>query len=184
MKTIEELYDEARAEVDAAELACKTSGHTTESRGNLWKVFDRWLKLPEFVRETTILRAYVPGELTTLLDEEIFRDRAWDTLAALAREYSVNDPTGMKVSLKIMAFEVFAEPPEVPYNLKLLFSLASNPITRWAIFDSYVNFPWRLRPHAHKYSNGAVTNEDCDRWLREQGLGKDEYLMHSNEHDT
>ena len=181
MKKIEELHDEASQEVDAAELACKTAGYTAESCGDLWNVFDRWLKHPEFLKETTILRAYILGELTTLLGEEVLRERAWDKLTALAKQYSVIDPTGIKASLRIMAFEVFAEPPAVPYNLKLLFSLAHDPITRWAVLDSYQNFPWRLRPHAHKYSNGSVTDQDCDQWLREQGLGKDEFLIHTSE---
>ena len=181
MKTNDELYDEAWQEVDAAELDCKAAGYTAESCANLWKVFDRWLNHQEVVKETTVLRAHILGELTTLLNEEVSREGAWDKLKALARQYSVSDPTGMKVSLKIMAFEVFAEPPEVPYNLELLFSLARDPLTRWAVFSAYEHFPWRLRPHASKYSNGSVTDQDCDKWLREQGLGEDEYLMHTSE---
>lgn len=45
------------------------------------------------------------------------------------------------------------------------------PDTRWAVFAAYKNFPWRLRDHARKYSNGSVSETDCDHWLESQGLG-------------
>ena len=83
----------------------------------------------------------------------------------------------MKECLRISIFEVVAEPPEYAPYLELLFSLSAAPETRWAVFAAYENYPWRLRPHAKKYSAGAVTDDDCDHWLTTQGLYEDEILM-------
>ena len=83
----------------------------------------------------------------------------------------------MQEQLRIASFEIAAEPPEFAPTLELLFSLASNPDTRWAVFAAYENYPWRLRPHALKYSKGTVTHQDCDDWLISQGHGDDECLL-------
>ncbi len=89
----------------------------------------------------------------------------------------------MKEALRIASFEIAVEPPEYSPSLELLFALASDPETRWAVFAAYENFPWRLRPHAKKYSAGAITDDDCDHWLTTQGLYEDEILMSKTRND-
>ncbi|MCB9913459.1 MAG: hypothetical protein H7A46_21450 [Verrucomicrobiales bacterium] len=172
------LVEVAEAEIDAAVAGCEASAYSKASRDALWSVFHRWLADPRLLSGTASqLRVTVLNELTIRVGDEHLRNEAWEILRELARRYSDDDPEGMGISLKIAAFEVFAEPPEVPYTLELLFTLAEEPETRWAVFAAYENLPWRLRPHAVKYSQGRITDADCDAWLRSRGLGDDEYLM-------
>ncbi len=78
--------------------------------------------------------------------------------------------------LRVTILEVLAEPPDVDYLPDCFFAGGE---CRYAMggLAAYENYPWRLRPHAHKYSRGLVTDDDCDQWLIDQDLGHDEILM-------
>lgn len=171
------LADQAESEIHDALSTCESEGYSKERRDELWQVFKRWLHDPRLLADTCQLRVTILNELTFRLGDEQLKKEAWIIFRELARKYSDNDPEGMGSSLIISTFEVFAEPPEVPRTLRLLFSLADEPETRWAVFAAYENYPWRLRPHASKYSSGMISDADCDNWLRERRLGDDEYLM-------
>ena len=80
-------------------------------------------------------------------------------------------------AIRISTFEVIAEAPAIEGDLHRLFAMAANPHRRWAVFAAYENVPWRLRPHARKYSEGLVSDDDCDEWLRSQDCGDDEVLI-------
>ncbi len=150
----------------------------------MWDVFQRWLAHPGFIAKdgNLSLRSCVLNELTFLLGEEQLRPGAWHLLAGLAAKYPEGHPTGLDVSLTISTFELATEPPEVGCMLELLFSLAPDPHTRWAVFAAYQNHPSRLRPHAKKYSGGLITDQDCDHWLISQGSGQDEILAPLESH--
>jgi hypothetical protein len=83
----------------------------------------------------------------------------------LARRYPLGDEYGLGEDLVIATFELAAEPPEVPYFLELLFSLAKTPETRWAIFAAYRHFPDRFARHIRDYAHGSVTLQQYDAWL-------------------
>lgn len=113
------------------------------------------------------------NELALCLSDQFLRAPAWEVVSRIATE----DDGELREMLRVTILEVLAEPPEVEYTLELLFSLAENSATRWAVLAAYENYPWRLRPHARKYSRGLVTDDDCDQWLIDQDLGHDEILM-------
>ena len=162
----------AETQIHEALHDCKGSDSLPEAASRLWEIFRHWMDHPEFRQGECMLRTVVLNELGSLLSHDLYRAAAWSLLSDLAAQYPEGDSCGMPTSLVIAVFEVCAEPPEYPATLRLLFSLASNPKTRWATFAAYWHYPWRLRPHARKYSDGTVTEADCDGWLIERGLGE------------
>ncbi len=174
-----QLADDAEAEILRAVSTCEAADYSQESCDALWGAFDRWLNDARLLTDASSLRVRVLTELTARLWEEHLGGEAWEIFRKLARKYSNNDPEGMGISLTISTFELFAEPPEVPEvpeTLRLLFSLAGDPETRWAVFAAYKNTPSRLRSHAAMYSGGSVTDADCDEWFRKQWIREFEDL--------
>jgi len=146
------------------------------SAGELQQGIEKWLRYPDFGEDSELCTTML-NELAQCLSDETLRPGAWDILSRLAVEWGERGAAELQEALRITIFEVLAEPPEIEYTLELLFSLAGDSGTRWAVFAAYENYPWRLRPHARKYSRGLVTDDDCDQWLIEQDLGHDEILM-------
>jgi hypothetical protein len=178
MHAQEELPDRAEAEIKTAASRCRTENYAPTAVSDLWNLIKSWTEHPDFLTDTgSSLRGSVLNNITFLLADVRLREGAWSLVRDLAARFGEDDPTGMGISIKIFTFEIAAEPPEVDYMLDLLFSLADDPTTRWAVFAAYESYPWRLRPHARKYSKGTVSDEDCDSWLRSQGLEEDEYLI-------
>lgn len=173
------LADEAEAEI--AELRAKgaENGWTQADREALFAAFDRWLADPRLLdrEDPGLLRVTVLNELTWLVSDPVIGDDAWEHIRGITKELGREDHDGLRESWIIANFELTAEAPEVPEFLERLFSLAGEAETRWAIFGAYENVPWRLRPHARKYSKGLITDDDCDEWLIEQERGDDEVLM-------
>lgn len=177
MNPDDEYAERAEEEIGTLKRACIESGFAAPQREALWAAFGRWVIHPLFAQYPGMLRCMVLNELTFTLSHEELIDEAWGFIGDLVEEWDLSSLGSLKESLRISTFEVFAEAPEVPKYLELLFSLARNPRTRWAVFAAYENVPWRLRPHAQKYSGGSISDDDCDQWLIDQGLGEDEILM-------
>ena len=178
MQAHEELPDRAEAEIERAASQCRSENYTATALSDLWDLIKSWTEHPDFITDTdSSLRSSVLNNITFLLEDDHLRQGVWSIIRDLAAQFGDDDPTGMGISITISTFEIAAEPPEVDYFLDLLFSLADQPSTRWAVFAAYEHYPWRLRPHARKYSKGCVSDEDCDSWLRTQGLEDDEYLI-------
>lgn len=174
MDPFEQLADQAEEEIGLALEHCRSALHSGESRARLWNTFRTWLRHPSI--SEFALSCRVLNHLEWTLAESPLVEEGWALIAEMAALWHREGNEAAKESLRIASLEIAAEPPEVPLTLNLLFSLAGNPDTRWAVFAAYEHFPWRLRPHAHKYSKGSVTDEDCDHWLAERGLGEDEIL--------
>jgi hypothetical protein len=171
--------DEAEAEIHALKDQSRASGWKQTHVDALFHVFDRWMNHPRLLdpNDQGLLRMTVLNELTFLISEPIVGDHAWEYIRSVVRKLGHEDHHELRVSWLIATFELAAEAPEVPHFLEKLFSLAGDKNTRWAVFGAYKNVPWRLRPHAHKYSKGKITDDDCDQWLIEEGWGEDEFLM-------
>jgi hypothetical protein len=171
--------DEAGGELQRLKEKGKASRWIQSALEELFQAFARWMKHPQFLdpNQESRLRVTVLNEITFLISEPIVGNHAWEYIRGVARELGQDDPHDLRESLRIATLELAAEPPDVPDFLEKLFSLAGDKDTRWAVFAAYENVPWRLRPHAHKYSAGQITDEDCDRWLVDEGWGEDEFLM-------
>lgn len=167
------LTDEEPDEFIDALTEFENSSGSPEAEAELWKIVDHWLAQPLSSVPVQYTKLEILNQLTWKISNEHIGDKVWEKFRQLAKSVSHGDPFDLHKSIVISTFELFAEPPEVPETLNLLYSLAGDPDTRWAVFASYENYPWRLRPHAIKYSNGLITNEDCDAWLEEQCLGED-----------
>lgn len=176
MHTPDELAEQAEAEIEIAASQARADGYSITALSKLEELIREWTKQPSFLADGSV-RVVVLNCVTGLLCKEQFREVAWKVLRDLAGEFGEDHPSGMASTLRIATFELAAEPPETDWMLGLLHSLAEHPETRWAVFAAYRRYPWRLRPHAHKYSRGHVTDADCDDWLRSEGLGDDEYLL-------
>lgn len=164
----------AETEIGIAKQRCGDSGYDAISRSALWNTFRHWMSHPEFEKDFNILETTVLNELEFTLSDPNLKDEGWALISELAARWERENNIKMKESLRIASFEIAAEPPESASTLELLFSLATDPETRWAVFAAYENYPWRLRPHALKYSAGSITDRDCNEWLIEQGYGEDE----------
>ena len=173
------LAEEAETEIGLLKENGRESAWSRRDVETLFAAFDRWLQDPRLLdpKDVSLLRVTILNELTWLISEPLIGDRAWEHIRGIARELGKEDSNGLRESWIIAAFETFAEPPEIPEFLDKLFSLAADEDTRWAVFGAYDNVPWRLRPHAQKYSNGKITDDDCDRWLIESDRQDDEVLM-------
>ena len=173
------LVAEAEEEIGTLKQQGEASGWPQPDREALFRAFDRWLAHPRLLEpaEESFLRLTVLNELTWLIGKPEIGEQAWDYIRGVAKRLGQEDPHGLRESWIITTFELAAEPPEQRDFLEDLFSLAADEETRWAVLGAYRNVPWRLRPHAHKYSKGLISDEDCDRWLIDQGLGDDEILM-------
>lgn len=173
----EPLCEQALEEIGEAESRAKDDGFTPSSRQALRAVRRKWTTHPLFLGGRSQLGCCLLNELEFSLADDESGAEAWDMIAELAATAHRNADETLKDSLRISNLEIAAEPREFELTLRLLFSLASDPDTRWAVFAAYENFPWRLRPHAAKYSNGTVTPKDVDDWLASRGLDGDEFLM-------
>jgi hypothetical protein len=173
------LVDEAETEIAGLAARGEENGWMKEDRAALFAAFDRWLEHPRLLDrgDVGMLRWTVLNELTWLVSDPVIDDDAWEHIRGIAKELGRDDHDGLREAWIIANFELAAEAPEVPRFLERLFSFAADAETRWAIFGAYVNVPWRLRPHARKYSQGLITDEDVDAWLIEQERGDDEVLM-------
>lgn len=181
MNDIHLLDTPAKAEIASAKRHCIDSGYEAGARAALWDTFRIWIAHPEFSKGFNALETTVLNELQFTLADPSLRDEGWALIAELAALWERENNVIMKECLRVASFEVAAEPPEYSPALELLFSLATTPETRWAVFAAYEHCPWRLRPHAAKYAANSVTDQDCDRWLLDQGHGNDEVLM-SHQH--
>lgn len=155
---------------------CGNSGSDSEAVAVLWQAIERWVGLPDF-KESLDRQIELLNELTFALSEAGTSVAAWEVIRRLAAKWELEGEGKLKESLRITTFEIFAEAPACPASSSRLFSLAADPLTRWAVFAAYENVPWRLRPHAAKYSGGTVSDADCDEWLVSRDLGDDEILM-------
>jgi hypothetical protein len=173
------LVDEAEEEIGTLKQQGEASGWAQPDREALFSAFDRWLAHPRLLdpADESFLRTRVLNELTWLIGKPEIGVPAWEYIRGVAKRLGREDPHGLRESWIISTFELAAEPPAQRDFLADLFSFAADEETRWAVFGAYRNVPWRLRPHAHKYSKGLISDEDCDQWLIEQGLGSDEILM-------
>lgn len=156
---------------------CEALQYDAASVRELWDAFWRWLAHPRFVADFNPLQCAVLNALQSTQSDAGLKEEGWAVIVELARQWKREDNETMMEVLRIANLEVVAEPPEVAEPLGKLFSMAGDPEVRWAVFAAYENFPWRLRPHALKYSKGTITDDDCDKWLITQGLFEDEILM-------
>ncbi|MCW1884868.1 hypothetical protein OKA04_09020 [Luteolibacter flavescens] len=179
MREDDPLSDEAEEEIGTLRQRGEESGWAELDRAALFHAFDRWLAHPRLLdhADKSFLRFLVLNEITFLISHPLIGDHAWEYIRNAARQLGPEDPHGLRDAWIISTFELAAESPEDPDFLEKLFSLAADEGTRWAVFGAYKNLPWRLRLHAHRYSKGLITDEDCDLWLIEQGHGEDEILM-------
>ena len=157
----------------------KNSGWSQPSVDALFETFSRWLQHPRLLdpKDDSLLRVTVLNEITWLISDPIVGHQAWEYIRRIAKDLGQTDPYDLRESWRFATFELAAEPPECSWFLEKLFTLAGDKDTRWAVFGAYENVPWRLRPHARKYSKGGITDKDCDQWLIEEGWGDDEFLM-------
>jgi hypothetical protein len=179
MRPDDPLTDEAEDEIGALKIKGEANGWKQPDIHALFQAFDKWLGHPRLLdpKDTSFLRFAVLNELTWLISTPIIGAHAWEHIRGIAKRLGPEDPHELRESWRIATFELAAEPPECPDFLEKLFTLAQDEDTRWAVFSAYENFPWRLRPHAIKYSNGLISDQDCEQWLINQNLGDDEILM-------
>jgi len=175
------LVAEAEDEIGTLKERGEESGWAASDQDALFQAFDRWLGHPHVLdcADEGFLRATVLNEITWLISKPGIGEAAWEYIRGIAKKLGQEDSHGLRESWIIATFELAAEAPEEPEFLEKLFSMAADEDTRWAIFGAYENVPWRLRPHARKYSKSLISDEDCDRWLIEQERGNDEVLMSS-----
>ena len=180
------LVEEAEVEMNLLKEKGRESSWSQPDVEAIFEAFDKWLRHPEFLspKDDSYLRCTVLNELTWLISDPIVGDQAWEYIRRIAKDLGKEDAHQLRESWLIAAFETFAGPPAIPEFLEKLFSLAGDKDTRWAVFGAYDNVPWRLRPHARKYSNGMITDEDCDVWLIESDRGNDEVLMQRSQPDN
>ncbi len=176
MNPDDELAGRAGSEIQRLKIEAHEASYSELSREALWDKFREWIAHPVFAQYPGMLRCTVLNELQFCLSEEELRDETWAMIGQLVDRWDKESLGSLVESIRIASLECIAEPPENPGNLRRLFKLAANPHTRWAVFEAYRNVPWRLRPHAHKYSEGLVTDSDCDDWLAEDHYD-DEILM-------
>ena len=184
MENIDTLAEQAELEIGEAKQHCEAKAYDPSSRKMLWDVIQKWTSHPQFDTDFNALEVVVLNELEFTLSNYHMKHEGWKIITELARRWHKEGNMTMMEALRIASFEIAAEPPEYAPTLELLYSLATDPEVRWAVFAAYENFPWRLRPHAKKYSGGAVTDEDCDQWLTSQGLYEDEILMTKARNDV
>lgn len=177
MRDGNQLAEMALAELHDALRRCLGFGAGEEAIAVLWPVVERWVEMPEFKTGRESMQVSFLNELTFATADSELSTVAWEVIRRLAIKWESEKDGNLKEMLRITTFEIAAEAPEDPPSLVRLFSLAADPLTRWAVFAAYENVPWRLRPHAAKYSGGAVSDADCDEWLVSRNLGDDEILM-------
>ena len=177
MNVDDQLAEEAEERLGEHRARCFESGYASDAREALWTGFRFWVEHPVFAQYPGMLRCRVLNELTFCLADEHLAEEAWRMVGDLAERWDRASLGSLMEWIRISTFEVIAEAPANEDDLRRLFAMAANPHRRWAVFAAYENVPWRLRPHARKYSEGLVTDEDCDEWLRDKGYGDDEILM-------
>ena len=179
MRPDDPITDEAEDEIGELKIKGEANGWKQSDIDALFQAFDKWLEHPRLLdpKDASFLRFAVLNELTWLISTPIIGKHAWEHIREIARRLGPEDPYELRESWRIATFELAAEPPECPDFLEKLFTLAGDEDTRWAVFAAYENFPWRLRSHAHKYSKGLISDQDCDQWLIDRNLGDDEILM-------
>lgn len=176
MDDLNTVAEQAEREIQEAKQRCSDAGFDVASREEIWAAIRRWIEYPGFEASFNMLETVVLNELEFTLANPVLRGEGWQLITDLAGRWKRENNDIMMEALNIASFEIAAEPPECADTLELLFRLYAEPDTRWAVFAAYENFPWRLKEHAKKYSNGSVSAEDCDRWLEAQGLGTEELL--------
>ena len=176
MDDLDKIAEQAEREIQEAKQRCSDAGFDEASREDVWATIRRWIQYPGFEASFNMLETVVLNELEFTLATPELREEGWQLITNLAARWKRENNDTMMEALRIASFEIAAEPPECADTLELLFRLSEEPDTRWAVFAAYENVPWRLRGHAKKYSNGSVSDEDCDRWLEAQGLGTEELL--------
>lgn len=167
-ESIQRLADEAEAEIERALDASDTARHSPEARAALWETIRRWMRHPEFLRGTSMLRCTVLNQLVFRQSVPELVGDARAMLRELAATYVPEVNPQMAEDLIVAAFECHAENPDDKAGMEFLFSLAEDPSTRWATFEAYRLFPWWLAPNAAKYSRGHVTEADCAAWFEER----------------
>lgn len=172
----EKLAEQAEAEIQQLKKQAKLEGYSANSREALWAKVRYWVAHPMFAQHPGMLRCTVLNEIQFSLSTDALNGEAWQLIGELVDKWERESLGGLMDSIRIASLECIAEPPERPEDLRKLFKLAADPHTRWAVFAAYKNVPWRLRPHAHKYSQGLITDSDCDDWLSEDHWN-DEILM-------
>jgi len=177
MNNLDKIAKQAEVEIQEAKRRCSEAGFAKASREEIWDTIRRWIQYPGFEDSFNMLEAVVLNELEFTLADPELRDEGWQLITDLAARWKRENNATMMEALRIASFEIAAEPPECAETLELLFRMSADTDTRWAVFAAYENFPWRLKEHAKKYSNGFVSAEDCNRWLETQGLGTEELLV-------
>jgi len=165
---IQQLADEAEAEIGRMLDASAASHHALEARAALWESIRKWMRHPDFLRGTNMLRCTVLNQLVFRQSDPELVGEARAMLRELAATYPPDVNPEMAESLIIDAFECHAENPDDKAGMEFLFSLAEDLATRWATFEAYRLFPWWLAPNAAKYSRGHVTEADCAAWFEER----------------
>lgn len=176
MNPDESLAEQAESELQELKDLAKAAGYTNAAREALWTRFREWIAHPMFAQYPGMLRCVVLNELQFSLSIEELSTETWQLIGELVEKWERESLGGLMDAIRIASLECVAEPPERPHDLRQMFKLAANPHTRWAVFAAYKNVPWRLRPHALKYSEGAITDGDCDDWLADDHW-EDEVLM-------
>lgn len=169
MEDYEILSKQAEVDIQRARETCLKAGFDGASRKLLWEVLNCWIRHPMFDNDFNLLETVVLNELVFNLCVPELKTEGWNLITQLTAKWEREGNALRKESLRIACFEIAAEPPDDASTLELLFSLARNPETRWAVFSAYENFPERLSKHARLYSNGSVTDRDCDEWLIGRG---------------
>jgi len=159
--------DVAVQRLDAAEQRCLETNYAAEPLGELGTLIDLFLEDEGMRFEGCGLRAGVLNRLVALLANPRLRVFVWEKICRLAAQ-TADEDDGLRISLTIAIFELLAKRPEVADSLELLFSLASDPKTRWAVFAAYENFPDQLAEDRRRFGNGAITEEDYRKWRKRQ----------------
>ncbi len=179
MEDPDTLAEQAEAEIQLLKDQCAAACYDTHSREALWAGIMGWIKHPRFAegKPVTHLQCVVLNELQFTLSTTELRDEGWALICELAKTWKRERNESLMAALNIASFEIIVDPPQGHEELKRLFTLAANPEARWAVFAAYENYPWLLQEHACLYSEGAVSDTDCERWLKERGLGNPELLQ-------
>ncbi len=111
----------------------------------------------------------VLNEAASLITHLKFRSAAWRFYRDLAEDAGKQE-CELRTRLRIGLFEIIAEPPWFPEDVKMLFTLLDSEKTRWAVFAAYEHYPRTFQRHIAIYGKDRVSPEEFATWLNFQGL--------------
>lgn len=146
---------------DELEVAVKDDATT---QAILLSLLSRWYSNPACRDRTNLLLTTLLNETAALLTNPRFREVGWQFYRDLALEAGRQKDEDLQAQLTIALFEVIPEPPVIPEDVKLLFTLLDSPDSRWAVFAAYEQSLQSFRRDTQLYGGNRITEEEYENW--------------------